>query len=186
MKNRKAGDQCISDWIKESEIKIESGMDKYSLKRVIDGKAYNVKTAVSLAIYDDPQSQRYEAVHEELFQTRSGAYFLAGAGATYSPWSYKLRDCNDYIDGHGLLPMSEKMAKEWLEIRGLTDNYDEIFGLDDEEENQNNRKECPIVLRLPCVITDRLARIADEKDCSRQQLLKNMIEDFLNEHDTRK
>ena len=181
MTNRKAADSIVKEWISEGEINIESGsVGVLSIKKVIYGRAYNVKTAISRALYFDEKCPDYEFVEEELFQTRNGAYFIVGHGQAYSPWAYKLRDCDDRAHGHGLLPVSEGQVKKWLEVRELTEEYEEIFGTPDSHFDQSKGKECSIILRLPCAVTDKLARIADAKNCSRQQLLKKMVEEYLN------
>lgn len=179
MATRTKADSQIYAMIKEKGIHISRGFHNAAeLKKIIDGKTYNTRTASYLTLFTDIGPEEYDYVTETLYLTRTGLYFLVGEGATCSPWTYQLRDCRDTINGHGLLPLTFHEAKLWLELRELHDEYEEVFGYDTSSE-ESSGLECSILLRLPCSFTERLAMIADKKDCSRQQLLNKIIVDYL-------
>lgn len=122
----------VSDLIGAKEPLFKYGSTPYRLKKIVDGKKYDTETADEIAAFDcnsDFGSETYRNFGETLYQTPSGAFFLVGEGLSqYTPWCAPIPGTNEYGRGHALVPLSSEETKTWLEIRGLVDEYEEIFG----------------------------------------------------------
>jgi len=97
------------------------------MKRVINGKTYNTKTAKSLCdgaanlAFIDPRD-----LSEYLYLSRKGQYFVAGCGGPmtkYSQWSGK----NPFGWGEGLTLVTELEAKRYVENFGTAEEFEAAF-----------------------------------------------------------
>lgn len=89
------------------------------MKKIIDGKVYNTKTATCVA--DENKSlQNFYSTSEALYVTKSGAWFLYGessAGGNYSHWSGN--SCG-YGEDIRVLTVEEVLA--WAEQADIGDD----------------------------------------------------------------
>lgn len=97
------------------------------MKKVINGKLYNTESAKKLGYwsnglgYDD-----FAFCEETLYKTKSGQYFLHGAGggnSKYGEWHG-----NSGGPGEVIRPYTEADAKEWCEEHLDADEYISIWG----------------------------------------------------------
>jgi len=89
------------------------------MKRTIDGKTYNTKTAEILCDTGNDESLtdfRYE--RSDLFVTRRGRYFVAGRGGSLS--RFAVPDGNGRRGGAGIIPLTRDAA--FAEIRFCAGN----------------------------------------------------------------
>lgn len=85
------------------------------MKRVIAGKLYNTLTAICVAKSSyNGSCNDFEWFEEELYRTKSGAYFLCGEGGPMSSWAVPVGN-NGTGGGSGIMPLSNAEALEWCE-----------------------------------------------------------------------
>lgn len=103
------------------------------MKKVLKGKVYDTETAKKVASwYSSYARNDFHYYEEELYQKKTGEFFLYGEGNAASPYS---RSCgqNEWCGGEKIMPMTFKEAQEWAEKHLDGDEYCEIFGEPDED-----------------------------------------------------
>lgn len=89
-------------------------------KKVIDGKTYNTETAEKIARYSNHLGVRdFNNLVEVLYKTKKNRYFLVGAGGAMTKYA-KTIGLNSWSDSSdNFVPLSNKEASEWCEVRGI-------------------------------------------------------------------
>ena len=100
------------------------------MKKIINGKLYDTDTAKMLGL--DGGGDGFKAWHEELYQKRTGEFFLYGHGGAMTKYAQALGD-NSWSGGEKIMPLSLAAAREWAEEHLDADVYGEIFGMPDED-----------------------------------------------------
>lgn len=103
------------------------------MKKVINGKVYDTNTAKKRGEYEpNPYKSDFNWFCEELYQKKTGEFFLYGDGNANSPYS---KSCgqNEWCGSEAIIPMSYESAREWAEKHLSGDEYISIFG--DPEES---------------------------------------------------
>ena len=98
------------------------------MKKIINGKLYNTKTATKTAEWDNNRSASDAHHYEEvLYKKRTGEFFIYGDGGALSRYA---RSCggNSYSDGWDIIPLTIEEAQEWGEKKLDVDLYEVIFG----------------------------------------------------------
>ena len=86
---------------------------KKDMKKIINGRLYDTDTAKKLGSYDNEHfTTDFNYHREELFQKRTGEYFIVNTSYDYTIIS----------------PATEKKAKEWCEEHLTGEEYISIFG----------------------------------------------------------
>lgn len=102
------------------------------MKKVINGKVYDTETAKKVASwYSSYARNDFHYYEEELYQKKTGEFFLYGEGNAASPYS---KSCgqNEWCGSEKIQPLTYKEAQEWAENHLDGDEYCEIFGEPDE------------------------------------------------------
>ena len=102
------------------------------MKKVINGKVYDTATAKKVASwYSSYARNDFHYYEEELYQKKTGEFFLYGEGNAASPYS---KSCgqNEWCGSEKLIPMTYAEAQKWAEEHLDGDDYCEIFGEPDE------------------------------------------------------
>ena len=118
------------------------------MKKVIDGKLYNTETAKELG--HDGGGDRFSRWHEELYQKRTGEFFIYGEGGPMTRYAVSISD-NSWSGGSKIIPLSVGKAREWAEEHLDAEEYAEIFGMPDEDAE-------PVALNI-MIDADLMARI---------------------------
>lgn len=102
------------------------------MKKVIDGKMYNTDTADFIHDWDNGfYGNDFKTCEESLYQTKKGAFFLAGSGG---PMSKYAESCGNMVcNGDGIEPISKKEAIRWLESHDGSDVLEKMFADEIEE-----------------------------------------------------
>lgn len=103
------------------------------MKKIINGKVYDTEKAKKVASwYSSYARNDFHYYEEELYQKKTGEFFLHGEGNASSPYS---RSCgqNEWCSGEKIEPLTYKEAQEWAEKHLDGDEYCEIFGEPDED-----------------------------------------------------
>lgn len=139
------------------------------MKKVIEGALYNTETATYLGSY-------HNGVHgfawwkESLYRTKSGKYFLHGAGGPQS--QYGEWHGNSGGDGEVIRPYTIQEAMEWAEERLDGDEYSTIFG----EPDEASENKAVINLSLPIEIKWKLERLKSETGRSISAIVTELVE----------
>ena len=104
------------------------------MKKYINGKVYNTNTAKQIA-EDSYFSGGFDQYSEELYQKKTGEFFLHGKGGPGSKYAYPAAT-GGYYGGEKIIPLTFEEARQWVEKTQSTEKYDEIFGevADESEE----------------------------------------------------
>lgn len=102
------------------------------MKKIINGKVYDTATAKKVASwYSSYARNDFHYFEEELYQKKTGEFFLYGEGNAASPYS---KSCgqNEWCGSEKIQPLTYMEAQEWAEKHLDGDEYCEIFGEPDE------------------------------------------------------
>ena len=103
------------------------------MKKIINGKVYDTATAKKCGEYEpNPYRSDFNWYCEELYQKKTGEFFLYGEGNAASPYS---KSCgqNEWCGSESIKPLTYAEAQCWAEKHMDGDDYITIFG--DPEEN---------------------------------------------------
>lgn len=101
------------------------------MRKIIEGKMYDTDTAKCCGRYSFGEFGDFHYVREELYQKKTGEFFLHGEGSLVSRY-HKLDERNMWVGGENIVPLWDDDAKEWAEKHLDVDEYIEIFGPVDE------------------------------------------------------
>jgi hypothetical protein len=98
------------------------------MKKIINGKLYNTETAQLIASYSNTGDTRdFSRFSEELYQKKTGEYFLYGEGGPMTKYS---RSCgqNSWSGDENIEPLTDTAAKAWAEEYMDADDFMGVFG----------------------------------------------------------
>lgn len=100
------------------------------MKKIINGKMYDTDKARYLG--GDGGGDGFSHWSEELYQKRTGEFFLYGEGGPMTKYAVAISD-NNWRGGEKIMPLSLEAAREWAEEHLDADVYGEIFGIPDKD-----------------------------------------------------
>lgn len=101
------------------------------MKRVINGKLYNTKTATLIADYEHLDRNDFGWYYEALYRTKKRAWFIAGEGNANSKYAESVAQ-NTRGPGEALYPIDDKAAQQWCEEHQVDpDIIKEFFDIED-------------------------------------------------------
>lgn len=140
------------------------------MKKIINGKVYSTETAKKVASwYSSYARNDFHYYEEELYQKKTGEFFLYGEGNAASPYS---KSCgqNEWCGGEKIVPLTFAEAQEWAEKHLDGDEYCEIFGEPDEEA-----EDVLLGIRVSAVAAAKLKRIAAETGKPQNRIVEELI-----------
>ena len=163
------------------------------MRRIVNGRAYNTDTATRIARDDGGRGR--EGYFEILYQTRNGAFFLAGAGGEASPWARPNGDQPQYSwvmhwddqaqhyrvglhdgDAADVRPLTSEEAHAWLLESQQHFVFDHLFGETPETEDE---QAATYSLRLPTSLKARAGDAAEKAGLSLNAWITRAIEQRL-------
>lgn len=97
------------------------------MKRIINGKLYNTRTATELGSYwNHLPSNDFRHLEETLYRSPKGALFLAGSGGPMT--EYAEGDGNTTWGSSRIIPLTIEEAFEWAEAHLTTE---ELLAIDE-------------------------------------------------------
>jgi hypothetical protein len=96
-------------------------------KAIIEGKRYNTETATKVANHSFSYSSDFRWVHEDLYCTPKGAWFICGSGGPMSKYARSIGQNSWSGTRNAIVPITAKEAKKFLEDEGETDAIEEYF-----------------------------------------------------------
>lgn len=100
------------------------------MKKIINGKVYDTDKARELGI--DGGGDSFHSWSETLYQKRTGEFFLHGEGGPMTKYAVSIGQ-NQWSGGEKIIPLDVEAARQWAEEHLDADDYEEIFGLPDED-----------------------------------------------------
>lgn len=102
------------------------------MKKIIDGKRYDTKTAKQIGYWDNGIYGRdFSRCEEALYQKKTGEYFLWGEGGPMS--KYAVSRGNETSGGEEITLMSVGEARAWAEEHLDADEYENLFDVTPDE-----------------------------------------------------
>ena len=106
------------------------------MKKIIKGKVYDTNTARLRGDYYSPGSYRdFSHYEEHLYQKKTGEFFLHGEGGPMTKYAETV-GMNEWSGGERIIPLDYNAAREWAEEHLEADEYEEIFGVVEENEGK--------------------------------------------------
>lgn len=137
------------------------------MKKVIGGALYNTDTARNIGEWWNGLSRSdFSHCSEELFQTKSGKYFLYGEGGPMSKYARSDGD-NSWSGGEHIEPLTPQAAREWAEKHLEVGKYSAEFG--EPEEAADGR--VTLNLTVPAEVKARLEKLRSEMGKSISQII---------------
>ena len=140
------------------------------MKKVIKGKLYDTDKAKMVAAYSAQCGRSdFRYYEEELYQKRTGEYFLYGTG--YAASKYR-KSCgqNEWCAGEKIMPMTYSEAKEWAEAHMDADDFIAAFGSPDEDAEQMH-----LHVRISAQAGDKLKKAAAASGISLGEQIERWI-----------
>ena len=105
---------------------------RLTIKRIINGRAYDTATATEIGGngYSTPNDFRH--YYERLYRKRNGEYFLYGEGGPLSKYSESV-GTNETSGGETIIPMTYAEARDWAEANLDADDYIAAFGTPEDD-----------------------------------------------------
>lgn len=105
------------------------------MKKIIANKVYDTATATFLGSASARGTSRSDFQHwtEELYQKRTGEYFLYGAGGPMTKYAVSAGQ-NSWAGGKKIMPLTYDSAREWAEKHLDADQYEAVFGVVSEDD----------------------------------------------------
>ena len=97
------------------------------VKKIINKKLYDTKTATYIAGYEYGTPRDLAYVSEDLYQKKNGELFLHAEGGPKSEYC-KYSSENSWGGGEEIIPESMFNAKKWVEEHCDADVYIKLFG----------------------------------------------------------
>jgi hypothetical protein len=125
------------------------------MKKIIKGKQYDTDKARYLG--GDNGGESSSRWSEELYQKRTGEFFLYGEGGPMTRYAVAT-DENNWKGGAEIMPLTFETARQWAEEHLNADQYAGIFGTPDEDAGKAD-----LNIQLDAVLMAKLrARAAED------------------------
>ena len=97
------------------------------MKKIINAKVYNTETANRVGAWDNGYyTNDFRFCSEDLYQKKTGEFFLHGEGGALSTYASHDGDMTGY--GECIIPMTYDEAAQWAERHLTGEQYEQIFG----------------------------------------------------------
>ena len=141
------------------------------MKKIIQGKLYNTDTARKLAHWEsDLTYNDLKWSQEDLYRTKSGAYFIHGQGGAMSRYAQPAVG-GGWGSGELIWPIPLDEAQDWAEERLAADEYQDIFGPVDEASDTRER----LNLYVGSDTKATLQRMSQEQGRSISQIVDDLV-----------
>lgn len=146
------------------------------MRKILKGKSYDTLTAKFVGVFENNyMNADFKWIREELYQKRTGEFFLYAEGGAMTKYAERLTD-NEWGGGSRVIPLSYEAAKEWAEEHITAEEYESIFGQVPEDDG---RKSISISIAIS---THELAkRKAAMNKMSLSEYLENLVLEDISE-----
>ena len=84
------------------------------MKKIVGGKRYDTGTATLIGEYGSGGHGDFESIHEGLYRTKTGNYFVAGSGGPKTRYSVRVEQ-NCWSGSSDIYPLTKDEALEWAQ-----------------------------------------------------------------------
>ena len=84
------------------------------MKKIVEGKRYDTETATLIGEYGYGSHGDFERIHEVLYRTKTGNYFVAGTGGPKTRYSVQVEQ-NSWSGSSDIYPLTNDEALEWAQ-----------------------------------------------------------------------
>lgn len=148
------------------------------MKKIINGKVYNTKTAQELTSYWNELSPTdFNHLTETLYRKKTGEYFLHGEGGAMTRYSEARGDMRG--GGEVIVPLTYAEAQEWAERHMTSDAYVAEFGDPGEGEGEDVR----FTVLLSPGVHEKLRRLQAETGESMSAIAGQLIERHIDSYE---
>ena len=141
------------------------------MKKIINGKVYDTDKARELGI--DGGGDSFHSWSETLYQKRTGEFFLHGEGGPMTKYARSIGQ-NQWSGGEKIIPLDVEAARQWVEEHLDADDYEEIFGLPDEDAEP-----VTISAKLPADLIARARQIAQVQGVSLTAVIESALQRYV-------
>lgn len=142
------------------------------MKKIINGKVYDTDKARHLGSDSYSHSGDFHHWSEALYQKRTGEFFLHGEGGPMTRYARSVGQ-NEWSGSEKIIPLDVEAARKWAEDHLDADDYEEIFGLPDEDAE-------PVALHM--MLPAQLAAAARQRAAEDGVALTRVVETALAEY----
>lgn len=143
------------------------------MKKIINGKVYDTDKARRLGVDSYSDSRDFHHWSEVLYQKRTGEFFLYGEGGPMTKYAVSISN-NSWSGGEKIIPLEPDAARKWAEEHLDADEYEQIFGLPDEDA-------APVLIsaQLPAELIARARQRAAEDGTSLTSIIEQALTEYL-------
>lgn len=96
------------------------------MEKMVHNRRYNTDTSYLLGSWTNDSQEESSYFVEELYQKRSGEYFLYGKGGSKSRFAQQVR--SQWLSGEKIVPLTWDEAKAWAENHLSPEDFEKHFG----------------------------------------------------------
>ena len=141
------------------------------MKQIINNRRYDTETAELLGSDSYSNPRDFNHWTEKLYRKRNGEYFLYGVGGPSSKYARTVGQ-NEWCGGEKIIPLTADAARKWTEEHLDADEYEKIFGVIEDDENDGKMA---WTIRVSPSTIERVRRIAGEKNMKLSEVVENAI-----------
>ena len=156
------------------------------MKKIINNKRYDTDTAKKVAEYDsDAARSDFNYYHEDLYQKRTGEFFLYSQGNAALKYSeldfltFSRAFPDGWQSGEKIIPLTVDEAREWAERTQDADTtekiilcaYESIFGVVDEDDSKT-----VTTISLSKSTLKKLKEIAADYKISKSAVVEGLVD----------
>lgn len=168
MKRQKSGSKPT----RKTEMHTIKEGDQAPMKKIISGKVYDTSTAKRVGY--DGGGDGFTWWHEDLYQKRTGEFFIYGEGGPMTKYAVPV-DQNNWSGGSRIAPLDINAAKQWAETHLDADAYESIFGVPDEDDTERTA----ISALLPSGLLKRVRQKAVDDKVTLTAVLEAALTQYL-------
>lgn len=140
------------------------------MKKIINGKRYDTETAEFCGSHEYGYPGDFNYVSEELYQKRTGEFFLYGEGGANSKYREEI-SMNSWSGGERIIPLTEDEAKEWAEEYLDAEEYEKLFTVAEEEDSGKKIQS----FSISGDVISKLTRLSRAHGLSRSQIIEDLV-----------
>ena len=140
------------------------------MKKIINGKRYNTESAELCGSHEYGYPGDLDYVSEELYQKRTGEFFLHGEGGANSKYREEI-SMNSWSGGEKIIPLTDEEAREWAEEYLDSEDYEKLFTVTEEEDAGKKIQS----FSLSGDVSAKLTRLSRAHGMSRSQIIEELV-----------
>lgn len=140
------------------------------MKKIINGKRYDTETAELCGSREYGYPGDFDHVSEELYQKRTGEFFLHGEGGANSKYREEI-SMNSWSGGEKIIPLTDDEAREWAEKYLYATDYEKLFTVAEEEDTGKKIQS----FSISGDVISKLTRLSRVHGLSRSQIIEDLI-----------